>query len=144
MHNRRFMSRAGLTRYFARNARRGEEKNKASFFSSPRLAPRTLVSLRVKYLDNESSRDLCLLWTNERRTRSCQLSSDGFAIWIEVRLSFSAKNHSTTTYFCSLSVLFRVYGSYSNGAYSEAVNTNLSALQNRLDSKRFSYLRRLL
>ena len=45
--------------------------------------------------------------------------------------------------FCFFS-MEAIRKSYSNGAYSEAVNTNLSALQNRLDFKRFSYLRRLL
>ena len=43
LHDRRFMSQAGRTRYFARSARPGEEKNKDLFFSSPRLA------LRAKY-----------------------------------------------------------------------------------------------
>ena len=43
------MSQAGRTRYFARSARRGEEKNKALFFSSPRLALRARVALRAKY-----------------------------------------------------------------------------------------------
>ena len=32
------MSQAGRTRHFARSARRGEEKNEALFFSSPRLS----------------------------------------------------------------------------------------------------------
>ena len=55
LHDRRFMSQAGRTRYFARSAtrarsaRRGEEKNKALFFSSPRLALRARVALRAKY-----------------------------------------------------------------------------------------------
>ena len=42
------MSQAGRTRFFARSARRGEEKNKL-FFSSPRLALRACVALRAKY-----------------------------------------------------------------------------------------------
>ena len=39
------MNQAGRTRYFARSATRGAGKNKALFFSSPRLA------LRAKYRD---------------------------------------------------------------------------------------------
>ena len=54
-NDRRFMGQAGRTRYFARSAtrvrsaRRGKEKNKALFFSFPRLALRTRVALRAKY-----------------------------------------------------------------------------------------------
>ena len=40
LDNRRFVSQARRIRHFARSARRGEEKNKALFFSSPRLARR--------------------------------------------------------------------------------------------------------
>ena len=43
LHDRRFMSQAGRTRYFARSARRGKEKNKALFFSTSRLALRARV-----------------------------------------------------------------------------------------------------
>ena len=55
LHDRRSMSQAGRTRYFARSAtrarsaRRGKEKNKALFFSFPRLALRAHVALRAKY-----------------------------------------------------------------------------------------------
>ena len=55
LHDRRFMSQAGRTRYFARSATRGrsairgEDKNKALSFSSPRLALRARVALRAKY-----------------------------------------------------------------------------------------------
>ena len=49
------MSQAGRTRYFARSAtrarsaRRGKEKNKALFFSFPRLTFRARVALHAKY-----------------------------------------------------------------------------------------------
>ena len=55
LHDWRFMSQAGRTRYFARSttrarsARRGKEKNKALFFFSPCLALRARVALRAKY-----------------------------------------------------------------------------------------------
>ena len=55
LHDRRLMSQAGRTRYFARSATRGrsairgEDKNKALSFSSPRLALRARVALRAKY-----------------------------------------------------------------------------------------------
>ena len=49
LYDRRFMSQAGRTRYFARSARPREEKNKALFFSSLRLALPARVVFRVKY-----------------------------------------------------------------------------------------------
>ena len=49
LYDRRFMSQAGRARYFARSARPGEQKNKALFFSSLRLALRARVALRAKY-----------------------------------------------------------------------------------------------
>ena len=46
LDNRRFVSQTRRIRHFARSARRGEEENKALFFSSPRLArPARFASL---------------------------------------------------------------------------------------------------
>ena len=44
LHDRRFMSQAGRTRYFARSARLRGRENESFIFSSPRLAPRARVA----------------------------------------------------------------------------------------------------
>ena len=57
--DRRFMSQAGRTRYFARSATRGAGKNKALFFSSSRLALRAKYRVRPAWL---IKRLLCRLY----------------------------------------------------------------------------------
>ena len=90
LHDRRFMSQAGQTRYFARSAtrarsaRRGEEKNK--FFSSPRLALRARVALRAKYRVCPAwlmKRLSCRLWLDmaPRSTRTSSKKSSSFLFY---------------------------------------------------------------
>ena len=92
LHDRRFMSQAGRTRYFARSttrarsARRGKEKNKALFFSFPRLALRAGVALRAKYR-------VCPAWLIKRL--SCRLYFTRFVTGSHDGMAFRCgQNHT--------------------------------------------------